>query len=354
MKKKLRIAQVAPLWYPAPPSGYGGTEMIVSRLTEGLVARGHQVTLYASGDSRTGGRKVSIVDKSLTKLGVPWTAPGYNLLNLEKAFADAGRFDVIHTHIDPFDGFFRAASRTPSLATLHNHFWPFHRASAPRFNDRIAVYERFKRLPYVAISDYYRRACPVKLNFAATIHHGVAVEKFAFNAKPDDHFLWLGRIAAVKGLHNAVLAAKRAGAKLTIGGAFITKESKEYYDREVRRHVDGRRIRYVGEITKQNKSRFLKSGKALLYPIEWDEPFGLVMVEALACGTPVIAYDRGSVSEIVKDGETGFVVDDLGSLVRAMKNIGEIDRGACRRSAENEFSLELMLDRYEAVYRSML
>lgn len=353
MKRKLRIAQVAPLWYPVPPKGYGGTELVVSQLTEELVRRGHKVTLYASGDSRTGARKRSVVRTALTKMGVPWTSPGHNLLNLEQAVREAGKHDVIHTHIDPFDGFFRAMTKTPSVATLHNHFWPFNPANEPKFHDRVMIYERFKRLPYVAISDAYKRMCPVKLNFVATIHHGVEIGKFRFNPRPDDHFVWLGRIAAVKGLHTAAAAVTELGAKLRISGPFITKESKEYYDARVRPFVDGRNIRFIGQQLAGGKSLFLGAGRALIYPIEWDEPFGIVMIEAMASGTPVIAYRRGSVPEIVKDGVTGYVVDTKKELKEAMRMIDRIDREACREYVVKNFTLEAMADRYERVYRRL-
>jgi glycosyltransferase involved in cell wall biosynthesis len=352
--RKLRIAQVAPLWYPVPPKGYGGTELIVHLLTEELVRRGHRVTLFASGDSKTKGRLSSIIPKSLTASKVPWTVSGFNLLNLERAMDLANRFDIVHTHIDPFDGFFRANLKVPSVATLHNHFWPFNAINRPKYYDRVMIYERFKRLPYIAISDAYRRACPVKLNFVSTIHHGIEPERFSFNAKPRDRMIWFGRITPIKGLHNAVAAVNRAGAKLDISGPFITEDAENYFEREVRHHVDGDRIRYVGEKTRQNKAAFLRSGKALLYPIEWDEPFGIVMVEAMACGTPVIAFRRGSVPEVVRDGVSGFVVDSVSEMAEAIRDIGKIDRRACRRWAEDNFSVARMVDRHEEVYRKVI
>jgi len=354
MKRRLRIAQVAPLWYPVPPPAYGGTELVVSQLTEELVRRGHQVTLYASGDSRTKARKVSVTKKCLTAGGIPWTSPGFNLLNLEKAFSEAKKYDLIHTHIDPFDGFFRSLTDVPSVATLHNHFWAFDEKNRARFADREATYTRFRRQPLVAISNAYRRFCPLKLNFAATIWHGVELDKFRFNDRPDDHFVWLGRIARIKGLHSAVAACRRAGAKLTIAGPFITKEGKEYFDREIRPHVDGRRIRYVGEKNSREKAKLLRSARAMLYPIEWNEPFGITMVEAMACGTPVIAFDRGSAGEVVEHGRTGFIVRGVGQMVAAMRRIGEIDRRSCRKRVERHFTIQHMADKYEKVYRSLL
>jgi len=354
MRRKLRIAQVAPLWYPVPPPAYGGTELIVSRLTEELVRRGHEVTLYASGDSRTRARKVAVTKKCLTARGVPWTAPGFNLLNLEKAFSEAGRYDLIHTHVDPFDGFFRSLVDVPSVATLHNHFWAFDEKNEARFADREATYAEFRRQPLVAISDAYRRSCPLKLNFAATIWHGVDIGHFRFNAEPDDHFIWLGRVARIKGLHHAVAACRRAGAKLVIAGPFITPENREYFDTEIRPFVDGRRIRYVGELDAVRKARLLRSAKAMLYPIEWNEPFGITMVEAMACGTPVIAFDRGAAAEVVAHGRTGFVVRNVGQMVAAMRRIGEIDRRACRERVERNFTVEHMTDKYEEVYASLV
>ncbi len=354
MRRKLRIAQVAPLWYPVPPPAYGGTELVVSRLTEELVRRGHDVTLYASGDSRTKAKLTAVTKTCLTAMDVPWTAPGFNLLNLERAFSEADRYDLIHTHIDPFDGFFRSMADVPSVATLHNHFWAFDEKNGPRFADREATYRRFRDQPLVAISDAYRRSCPLRLNFAATIWHGVDLERFRFNDRPGDHYVWLGRVTRIKGLHHAVDACRRAGAKLVIAGPFITKENREYFDREIRPHVDGRRIRYVGEQNSRQKVKLLGTAKAMLYPIEWNEPFGITMVEAMACGTPVIAFDQGSAGEVVDHGRTGFVVRNVGQMAAAMGRIGEIDRRRCRERVENNFTIGHMVDKYEKLYRSLL
>lgn len=354
-RKKLRIAQVAPLWYPVPPEGYGGTENVVHQLTEGMLERGHDVTLYASGDSTTRAKLVSLTERSLTEMNVPWSVSGFNMLNLDRAFVDAkaGKFDIVHTHIDVFDPFFRAKAEVPSIATLHNHFWPFHYKSFPKYYDRVMVYQRFKKLPYIAISDAYRNQCPIKLNFR-TIHHGVEMDHYRFNATPKDHFIWLGRISPVKGLHNAVRAVKRAKAKLLIAGPFITQDARAYYKKKIAPHVDGTQIRYVGKKDKFSKVNFLRQGKALLYPIEWEEPFGIIMAEAMACGTPVIAFKRGSVPEVVAHGKTGYVVRDIDGMVKAMKRIDTIDRKVCREHVAKQFSTERFLDKHERLYYQLI
>jgi len=355
--KKLKIAQVAPLWYPVPPKGYGGTEFIVSKLTEGLIKNGHHLTLFASGDSKTKGKLFSIIKKNLYSLKIPWLYDSYNILNLVKAFSQFKEFDIIHTHIDLYDPIFRSKCPIPTLATLHNPFWSEGKKKSGKWYDyqaRVLIYNQFPHLPYVAISNSYRYQCPAKINFVKTIHHGVEINNFTFNPKPENHFVWLGRFAPNKGLHLAARLAKKLGLSLEIAGKPVSPENQQYFKKEVKPFLS-KKIKYVGEIkTEKEKSDFLKRGKALLYPLLWEEPFGIVMIEAMACGTPVIAFKRGSVPEIVENKKTGFIVKNLEQMEKAIKNIDFISRLNCRKRVEENFTVEKMVKEYENIYYQLI
>jgi len=355
--RKLKIAQVAPLWYPVPPKGYGGTEAIVSKLTEGLIKKGHQVTLFASADSKTKARLVPVVNKNLFSLNVPWLCDSYNVLNLIKSFSRAKEFDILHTHIDVYDPVFRAKSPVPTVATLHNIFWPSTQQKNGTWHEyraRILIYNQFLKLPYVAISNSYRKQCPAKIKFVETIHHGVDVSQLKFNPKPENSFVWLGRLAPNKGLHLAVRMAKKLGFRLEISGKITSFENEVYFKKEIRPYLSSR-IKFVGEIKEEKeKAKFLGKGMALIYPLLWEEPFGIVMAEALACGTPVIAFNRGAAPEIVEDGKNGFIVKNLNGMKKAIFNIEKIDRFNCRKIAEAKFSLEKMIKNYENLYYKII
>ncbi|MDP3901666.1 MAG: glycosyltransferase family 4 protein [bacterium] len=358
--KKLRIAQVSPLWYRVPPKGYGGTELIVSRITEELIKRGHEVTLFASGDSKTRGKLVSVVESNLFELGVPWLYGTQNIVNLMDAYSYYRKFDIIHTHIDVHDVVVRHYNlQTPSVATLHNPFWPnpndikkgkrWH-----TFNGRVMLYDRSPRLPYVAISNSYRKLCPAKINFAAVIHHGIDIKKFSFNPTGSDKFVWLGRISPAKGVHIVAKMANKLGLKLLIAGKIVNPEAENFFKTDIRPHLN-RRVKFIGEIkSDKEKSQFFGDAKAFLYPLQWQEPFGITMIESQACGTPVIALKKGSVPEIVKHKKTGFVVDTLDEFKESIKNIDIIDRRSCRQWAEDKFTIKNMVDKYEAVYYDLI
>lgn len=358
--KKLRIAQVAPLWYPVPPKGYGGTELVVSHLSENLMKRGHDVTLFASGDSDTKAKLVSVVPESLRKLGVPYFYDSYNILNLVEAFSQQNKFDIIHTHIDIYDPIFRGYSKTPTLATLHNIFWSSKTGEKDGLwyahNGRVLVYEKFPSLPYISISDKYRNLCPAKINFVKTIYHGLDINNFKFQPSPENCFVWLGRITRVKGLDIAVKLAEEMDFSLLIAGAVVSPEEKIFFEKEIKPHLN-KKIQFLGELkSDQEKTEFLSKGKALIYPLRWEEPFGIVMAEAMACGTPVIAFDRGSASEVVKDGKTGYIIrdGDLNEMIEAIKKIDQIDRNECRKWVEENFTIEKMVSSYEKIYYQLI
>ncbi len=340
----MRIAQVAPLHERVPPVLYGGTERVVSHLTEELVRRGHDVTLFASGDSRTAARLVPAVARALRldpEAPDPWSA---HVLQLAQAFERAGDFDVIHCHVD-FPAFpFGRLVPTPTLHTLHG------RLDLPRL---LPLFRHFHDLPLVSISDAQR--APLRhlpLRWMATVHHGVPLARLPFSGRGGRYLAFLGRLAPEKRPDLAIEVARRAGLPLKIA-AKVDEADRAYFTREIAPLLDHPLIEFVGEIGDEDKGRFLGDALALLFPIDWPEPFGLVMIEAMACGTPVIARKRGSVPEIVVPGTTGFVVETVDELVDAVKRVDIIDRAACRRHVERHFTVERMADGYEAIYRAL-
>ena len=345
--KKLKIAQVAPLWISVPPKKYGGIELVVSNLTEELVKRGHQVTLFASGDSKTSAKLVSVYPRGVLRDGISWRDKCYDMLNLSTVFEHAQEFDIIHTHIDLWNLYFARLVSTPTVHTIHNRLY-----SSKKKNSRLFVMEHYKKNNFIAISNSQRKLSRVKLNFIKTVHNGIRVEDFKFNANPDDHFIWIARIDKYKGIENVIRVAKKAKIKLTLAGR-LDKVQENYFKNNVKPHLN-KNIKFIGEIGKKEKSSFFGRAKALLYPIEWEEPFGLLMSEAMACGTPVIAFKKGSVPEIVKNNKTGFVVNTISEMVKAIKKIDQIDRRECRKHVEENFTVQKMADGYEDAYKKIL
>lgn len=353
--RKLRIAQIAPMWVSVPPEKYGGTELVISSLTEELVKRGHDATLFASGDSKTSAKLVSIYPRALLKDEIPWKEVSYDIMNVATAFERAGKFDIIHSHVDLYDQFFIPLIKTPVVSTMHNNMYTKRKTAG-----RIFTYRHYRDNNFVSISYKQRKNDMVKLNFVANVYNGLDPKKYKFNLSPEDKFIWIARIDEVKGVFNAILAAEKLGVRLDIAGR-VDIAKLDFFNNQIKPHLN-KRIRYVGEINQKQKPEFFSNAKALLYPIEWEEPFGLVMIEAMACGTPVIAFDRGSVSEVVAEGKSGFIVkqlgkgkmNNIGGLVSAMKKINEIDRKACYQYFLDNFTASRMADDYEKVYEKIL
>jgi len=352
MKKKLKIAQFAPPWIEVPPKKYGGAELIISYLTEELIKKGHDVTLFAAGGSKTQAKLVSAFPKALYGEGVSWTNAYYPLFHTLTAFEKAGNFDIIHNHYSFFGLCFSPFVKTPVVTTFHGDF-----ASAEKNLGKYKILKRFQRYPFVSISNSQRTFDSLKLNFAATIYNGIDVKKFQFNAAPDNYLTWLGRITPKKGLLEAIEVARKLHIPLKIA-AKIDKNAPadvEFYERKIKPLIDGKKIIYLGEIKGyKEKSNFLKNSLALLNPITWNEPFGLVMVEAMACGTPVIVFNRGSAKEIVENGKTGFVVNNITEMAKAVKKIDKISRNACRLRVEKHFTYQKMVSSYEKLYYKIL
>jgi glycosyltransferase involved in cell wall biosynthesis len=338
----VRIAQVAPLYESVPPVLYGGTERVVSFLTEELVKRGHDVTLFASGDSVTSARLVPCAPRAL-RLSRCLDPFAHHILMLECVAQQIHHFDIVHFHIDYLHFPISRRHRAPHLTTLHG------RLDLP---DLQPLYREFDDVPLVSISDAQRGPLPWA-NWQATIYHGLPADLHRFHEKPGDYFAFLGRISPEKRVDRAIEIAKRARTRLKIA-AKVDRSDLEYFEAEIQPLLDHPLVDFIGEVGGAEKEEFLGNARALLFPIDWPEPFGLVMIESMACGTPVIAYRRGSVPEIVDDGLTGFIVDGIDDAVRAAERISEISREACRRTFERRFSVSRMTDDYLEVYRRVL
>jgi glycosyltransferase involved in cell wall biosynthesis len=334
----LRIAVLAPLAWRVPPRHYGPWELFASLLTEGLVARGHDVTLFASGDSQTAATLSSVVPHGWSD--DPGVEPKVaECLHIAAAFERAADFDVIHNGFDFLPLAFSELVATPVVTTIHGF-------SSPRI---LPVYERYDAgTSYVAISDADRHP---RLTYAATIHHGIDTDAFALHPDPGGYLLFFGRIHPDKGTAEAVAVARRAGRPLVIAGIV---QDQDYFDEAVAPHVDGDRVRFVGAVGAEQRSQVLGGAHALLHLIDFDEPFGFSVVEAMACGTPVVAFDRGSMGELIEPGRTGQVVADADGAVAAVAAVGALDRRAIRARAVERFGQRRMVDAYSAVYEQIL
>jgi glycosyltransferase involved in cell wall biosynthesis len=339
----MRIAQIAPLFESVPPRLYGGTERIVSYLTEELVRLGHEVTLFASGDSRTAAQLVSACPRALRLDPRAGDPQAMHTCQLEDVFADTARFDVMHFHVDYTHFPLSSRQATPHLTTLHG------RLDLPFLPP---IYRRFPRAGVVSISDAQRRPLPGAA-WLGTVYHGLPPDLYSYEPRPDRYLAFLGRISPEKGVDRAIEIARRAGMPLRIA-AKIDPADREYFETEIEHLFREPHVEYVGEIGEDEKGDFLGRARALLFPIAWPEPFGLVLIEALACGTPVIAYRCGSVPEVVEHGLTGFVVERPTQAEAAIERLGEIDRGACRRRFEERFNVERMARDYVALYEQLV
>src|SRR4051794_21154843 len=338
----MRIAQIAPLAERVPPALYGGTERVVSALTEELVRRGHDVTLFASGDSQTAATLVPITPQAM-RLNPEVRDPyAYTMLQLGTVYDRAEEFDLIHNHIDYFAWPFAHQVRTPTVTTMHG------RLDLP---DLTAITRAYHEQPLVSISDSQR--LPLAwANWAATVYNGVNLAPYTFHERRGDYFAFIGRISPEKNLEGAIDIARRTGIPLKIA-AKVDPVDQAYYEEAIKPLIDGRFVEYIGEIGEDEKCAFLGPAYALLFAVDWPEPFGLAMAEAMACGTPVLALRRGSVPEVVEDGVTGFVRETEVELAAVAGRIAELDRRDCRRRVEQRFSAAAMTDGYEAVYRAL-
>lgn len=341
--RPLRIAQIAPLYESVPPKLYGGTERVVAYLSEQLVRRGHQVTLFASGDSTTVCELRPGFAKSLRlsglDLGMEHAGPALHLPMLSQAFDHARNFDVIHSHVDFWAFPLARLSPAPTITTMHGRL---------DLGPLEPVYSSYRDLPLVSISDSQRQPLP-HMNWAGTVYHGLPPNLLRLNPNGGDYLAFLGRLAPEKCPDVAIKAARAAGIPIKIAAKVDTKD-RDYFETVVRPLLNGPGVEFIGEINEREKQEFLGNALALVFPIDWPEPFGLAMIEAMACGTPVIARQRGSVPELLREGVTGLIAERIGDLAAAARRARELSRIQCREEFERRFTADVMAENYEKIY----
>jgi glycosyltransferase involved in cell wall biosynthesis len=343
-RRPLRIAQISPLFESVPPRAYGGTERVVSWLTEELVRLGHEVTLFASGDSKTAARLVAQCDTALWQDPSSLETLSHHVLEMERVFRRAHEFDVLHFHTDFLHFPLLRQCDVPAVTTLHGALNP---------TDHGPLFREYPDVALISISDSQRGRLAFA-NFRATVYHGAPLDLHRFSPGPGDYLAFLGRASPQKGLDRAIRIAIATGRKLRVA-ARICPEERGYYAEVIAPLLReaGPLVELVGEVGGEDKDRFLSGARALLFPIDWEEPFGLVMIEALATGTPVIAWRRGSVPEVIDHGRTGFIVEDLDEAIGAVGAVDGLDRRACRADFERRFTSERMARDYLDVYHSI-
>ena len=339
----MRIAQGAPLYESVPPHLYGGTERIVHYLTEELVAMGHEVTLYAAGDSRTSAELVSICDRALRLDATCTDALAHHMTMLERLSHEWRRYDVIHFHIDYLHFMMSRMLGLRQLTTLHGR---------QDLAELGPLYHAFPDMPVVSISNAQRGPLP-QANWVGTVLHGLPTDLYEPTYSRGEYFAFMGRVSQEKRPDRAIAIAKALKVPLRIA-AKIDKQDREYYEEHIAHLFDDPLIEYVGEIPDRDKARFVGGAKALLFPIDWPEPFGLVMIEAMACGTPVVAFEHGSVPEVLEDGVTGYIVNDMPAAIEAARQASSLDRRRIRETFERKFSARRMADDYLALYRELM
>ena len=341
----MRVAQITPLWEQVPPVGYGGTESVVSLLTEELVQRGHHVTLFASGDSETRAHLEAGCDRALRPLGMlPPEYAQHEARQLTKVFDHADQFDVIHSHMDLAALSYGERSLTPVVHTVHGILTAV----------TGKLFSQYHRENFISISNSQRRD-DLGLNYVATVYNAIDPSQFEFYPQPAEppYLAFLGRMSLEKGPHLAIEIAKRSGWPLKMAGK-IYFENKIFFDQQIAPHIDGQQIQFLGEVSQAEKAALMGQATATLFPITWPEPFGLVMTESMACGTPVIAMAMGSAPEIVVDGSTGFLCHTVEDCIEALAKIPSISRQDCRDHVVVNFGVARMVDGYEAVYRQLI
>lgn len=342
----MRILQLAPLWETVPPPAYGGTEAVVSVLCEELVRRGHDVSLWASGDSRTNAELYSIYHRSLRSATDIADPASYALMHAALSLKDAGSYDIIHNHIGETVMAMAHLVDTPMLTTMHCLITP----------DTKFIWDHYDGW-YNTISHSEKLTMPPVANnrYAGVVHNGIDVETFPYGEKKDDYLLFLSRISIDKAPHLTVEVAKRLGMRLIIAGKVDPNPMDQAYFNDVLKPlVDGKQIQFVGEADGRMKRELYEKAYCLLLPLNWEEPFGLVIAEAMACGTPVVAFQRGAAAEIIVDGETGYLVNDVDEMVEAVRKVDHIDPRRCRHHVETHFSPARMAEGYLRVYQQII
>lgn len=343
LEDRLKIAQVVPLWERVPPPTYGGIELVVSRLTDELVRRGHDVTLFASGDSSQTLAHLKAVYPCAIRLDPHVKEYAvYEMLELSQVYEQAAEFDIIHSHVGIGALVPASLVKTPTVHTLHNAFTP----------DNRKLFNFHRKQPYISISNAQREP---ELNYLRTVYNGIDLQDYPFKAQPEDppYLAFLGRLSPEKGPQHAIAIAKQTGLRLKMAGK-IDVVDRQFFEQEIAPQIDGKQIEYLGEVNHGQKAELLGNAAVTLFPITWREPFGLVMIESLATGTPVIAMNLGSVPEVIVHSQTGFVCQSYGEMASMIAAGFELDRKRCRDDVENKFSVTRMVDGYEAAYWEVL
>src|SRR5437660_7367451 len=358
----MKIAHVAPPWIPIPPKHYGGTEIVIYNLVEEQVAQGHDVTLLAPGDAKTSAKQVSFFPQSLLEEGIPWAShlKAYYHMHKSIEYIKEHDFDIVHTHLSSSSDMYifplTAPLTQPHVMTLHSRF-PFDRAQSWMGKADECYMEWAPSVPIVAISESARAEVPHPLNFVGVVHHGIPMQQFVPSTKKvGDFFVWLGRFVPDKGTHLAIQAAKEAGVKIVLAGTIDRhqQESVNYFQQVIKPQVDNEQVKYVGPVNMKQKISLLSRARGFLNPIEWEEPFGMVMIEAMALGCPVISFARGAAPEIVVHRKTGFLVQNVNEMVRFIPRIDEIDREVLRQYVERNFSVRVMSEKYVKIYSQVI
>ncbi|MFA5124635.1 MAG: glycosyltransferase family 4 protein [Patescibacteria group bacterium] len=340
----MNIAQLVSNIYPVKLRAYNAIYSHVAMLSNELSrSSGNSVELYAAGNSEVNCDLVSVHPQHMSNGVFSEDEKKYYLhLLISKCFANASKYDIVHSHFNILSLFYsNLVTSTPVVNSIHS----------PIKDELKPIILQFKNANFISFSLAQRKFLP-ELNWVGNIYHGVDTNVFTFNDKPKDYVLFLGRITKDKGVHLAIEAAKKAGIQIIIAGKSYPNEG--YWHDEIEKHVDGKKVRYVGEADFDAKIEYLRNAKALLMPVQWEEPFGMVMIEAMACGTPVIGFRRGAIPEIVSDKKTGYVVDDVSGMTKAIKNINKISREEVRKRAENFFSVKKMVSGYQKVYKRVI
>lgn len=345
--RKLKIAQIAPLIERVPPKKYGGVERVVHGLTEELVKRGHDVTLFASGDSLTSAKLVSVYPRSLREARINnlYGLNDLTLLHIGSAYASQEKFDIIHDHNNQISLLAAHLAKTPTVMTLHYAFTLTNRR----------VFETLSNPYFVSISKDQARSAP-RVKITDTVYNGITVNNLPFNKTHDRYLLFVGRMSMEKGVHIAIEVAEILDLPLIIAAKLDPAQPHDvhYFHEYIEPRLYNEHVTWIGEITEEQRNKLMSKALSLLHPVTWREPFGLAMVEAMACGCPVVAFNRGSIPELVVNGKTGFIVNDIEEMVAAVNNIEQIDRNECRRHAITNFNAQKMADGYEEIYRKIL
>jgi len=358
----MKIAHIAPPWISIPPKNYGGTEIVLYNLIEEQVAQGHDVTLFAPGDARTSAKLVSFFPRSLIDSGVPWSGHLKAYYHQHKAieYVREHDFDIVHAHLSSGSDLYifplTAHMTTPLVTTLHSRF-PFDRVQSWTGDADKHFMEWLSPVPMIAISESARAEVPYPLNFVGVVHHGVPMNQFLPTvAEPENFFAWLGRLVPEKGAHLAIRAAEKAGVPIVLAGTIDrhVRESVNYFNEAIKPLIDHKWVKYIGPVNTEQKINFLSRARGFLNPIEWEEPFGMVMIEAMAVGCPVISFARGAAPEIVSHKKSGFLVHNVNEMAHFIPRIRELDRTAVRAFIEQNFSVTAMADKYVKIYRKTI